>query len=42
MKEISQYLIINDVYVESRGLSLISPKNIFFVSQMLIIDWSIT
>jgi len=30
------------VYVESQGFCLASPPNIFFISEMLIIDWSIT
>ena len=31
-----------EVYVESRGFCLSSPPNISFISEMLVIDWSIT
>ena len=31
-----------EVYVESRGFCLASSPNIFFISEMLIIDWSST
>ena len=32
---------IHEVYVESQGFCLFAPP-IFFISEMLIIDWSIT
>ena len=35
-------LIYIGVYVESRGFCLASPPNIFFISKLIIIDWSIT
>jgi len=31
-----------DACVESRGYCLASPQAIFFISEMLIIDWSIS
>ena len=40
--KIANKLIYIGVYVESRGLCLASPQNIFFISKLIIIDWSIT
>lgn len=35
-------LICIEVYGKSRGFSLASPLNIVYITQMLIIDWSVT
>jgi hypothetical protein len=35
-------LIYIGVYLESRGFCLASPPNMFFISKLIIIDWSIT
>ena len=40
--KIANKLIYIGVYVESRGFCLASPPNIFFISKLIIIDWSIT
>ena len=40
--KIANQLIYIRVYVESRGFCLASPPNIFFISKLIIIDWSIT
>ena len=40
--KITNKLIYIGVYVESRGFCLASPPNIFFISKLIIIDWSIT
>ena len=40
--KISNKLIHMGVYVKSREFCSISLQNIFFISEMLIIDWSIT
>ena len=40
--KIANKLIYIGVYVESRGFCLASPPDIFFISKLIIIDWSIT
>ena len=40
--KIANTLIYIGVYVESRGFYLASSPNIFFISKLIIIDWSIT
>jgi hypothetical protein len=40
--KISNKLIYIGIYVKSRGFCLAPSHIIFFISEMLIIDWSIT
>ena len=40
--KISNTLIYIGVYVKSEGVCFVKPHNIFFISEMLIIGWSIT